>query len=138
MRRLQTFTRQDDGATAVEFALVLPFLLSVIFGIVCFGQYFALASSVQQLAAEAARASVVQFSPAAQKQVAEDFIRDARGKYAALDGARLDVAVQMESLPVSGITVTLSYDLAGTAVEIAADFLNLQIPAIVRSSYLAY
>jgi Flp pilus assembly protein TadG len=53
-----TRTRQDRGASAVEFALVLPLLLLVIAGIVDFGRAFFTQVILTNAAREGARAAV--------------------------------------------------------------------------------
>jgi Flp pilus assembly protein TadG len=50
--------RDTRGATIVEFALVLPILICLLLGMLGYGQYFLLAHSVQQIANDAARATV--------------------------------------------------------------------------------
>lgn len=58
MRRIETFGQDRRGATIVEFALVLPLLAMLLLGILAYEQYFLLAHSAQQLANDAARATV--------------------------------------------------------------------------------
>ena len=47
--------RQDLGAAAVEFALILPLLLLIIFGIIDFGRMLTAQTTTNQAAREAAR-----------------------------------------------------------------------------------
>ena len=55
----------DDRATsAVEFAFIAPVFLTLIFGLVAFGSYLGIVHGVQQLTAEAARASIAGLSDA--------------------------------------------------------------------------
>ena len=51
--------RRDDGATAVEFALVVPILLLLVFGIIEYGLWFSDSLSTRQGVREAARQGVV-------------------------------------------------------------------------------
>ena len=51
--------RGDSGAAAVEFALVVPVLLMILFGIMDYGLFFSNSLSVKQGGREAARQGVV-------------------------------------------------------------------------------
>lgn len=137
MRNLRTFAHDESGATAVEFALILPLLLSIVFGIICFGQFFAIANSLQQLSAEAARASVAEITMVDREATARDFIDNAGERFSFLGGGNIDPTVTPFEDPPA-IMISLEYNLAGSAVEIASDFLGLDIGSITRSSYLAY
>lgn len=57
-RRLRR--RGDRGAAAVEFALVVPVLVLLLFGIISFGFMLAFRQNLSQAAAEGARAAAVQ------------------------------------------------------------------------------
>jgi Flp pilus assembly protein TadG len=51
--------RRDDGAAAVEFALVVPLLLILVFGIINFGALFSTQLSINNGVRQAARQAVV-------------------------------------------------------------------------------
>jgi Flp pilus assembly protein TadG len=57
-RKSRRIFDDDNGATAVEFALVLPILVVLLCGIMAYGGYFWMAHSVQQMANDSARAAV--------------------------------------------------------------------------------
>lgn len=57
------FGRDRRGVALIEFALLLPPLLLLLLGIFGYGQYFLLAHSVQQIANDAARATIAGLSP---------------------------------------------------------------------------
>jgi hypothetical protein len=61
MRRLRAATngRTDHGAAAVEFALIVPLLLLLVFGIIEYGLWFTDSVSARQGVREAARQGVV-------------------------------------------------------------------------------
>jgi Flp pilus assembly protein TadG len=99
----------ERGAAAVEFALVVPFLLLLVFGIISYGYMLSFRQAVSQGAAEGARAAAV--SPAGD------------------DAARLAAARDAlnESLDTYGVTCDAggnlwrgSTDVGSCAVTIAA------------------
>ena len=61
MKRLRRAAqgRSDGGATAVEFALVAPILLLLVFGIIEYGLWFSDSLATRQGVREAARQGVV-------------------------------------------------------------------------------
>ncbi len=61
MRRLRSaqLSRRDGGAAAVEFALVVPVLLLLVFGIIEYGLWFSDSLAARQGVREAARQGVV-------------------------------------------------------------------------------
>ena len=59
LRRLLQRRRTDDGAAAVEFALVLPFMLLLVFGSIQYGLYFWASQGGSDAARKAARLGAV-------------------------------------------------------------------------------
>jgi Flp pilus assembly protein TadG len=75
MRRLlQRIHREDSGAALVEFALVLPILIVLLFGLIDFGKSFNYWIDETHLANEAARWAVVNKNPGG--GTLQDYIRD--------------------------------------------------------------
>lgn len=65
--------RRDDGAAAVEFALILPVLLTVMFGIIEFGWAFGQQVSLGNAAREAARTMAIHWAePGADAEAIEE------------------------------------------------------------------
>lgn len=59
-RRLRNRRYGERGASAVEFALVVPFLLLIVFGIIVYGMVFAQSLSLSNAARQAARSGVIE------------------------------------------------------------------------------
>lgn len=95
------------GSIAVEFALVSPILLFMLFGMIVYGGWFWLAHSVQSLAYESARASLGGLDAAERRQLALDFV--------AARGPQIGVPVDASSVQVASdnqvVAVTINYDV---------------------------
>jgi Flp pilus assembly protein TadG len=96
----------DRGAAAVEFALVLPVLLLVIFGIIDFGRLLYAKITLAEAAREGARAAALVSEDAGQQQVA--------ASVTGLDTAAGPVTAEVTACPVpreagAQATVTVHY-----------------------------
>ena len=60
---MKPFSSRPRGAAAVEFALVLPLLLTIVFGTIEWGYYFFTREIVVNSAREGARAGTLQYTP---------------------------------------------------------------------------
>lgn len=76
--------RRERGAAAVEFALVVPLLLLLVFGIISYGYMLSFRQALSQSATEGARAAAVTLrTPSGTEQVdaARDALDEALGSY---------------------------------------------------------
>jgi Flp pilus assembly protein TadG len=87
----QIFFKAEGGASAVEFALVFPVALILLCGLLSYGMYFGAAHSVQQLAADAARASVAGIDDAERASIAVAHVAASGGGYPLLDAGHITV-----------------------------------------------
>ena len=71
---LRPFARDRRGVAVMEFALVAPLLALIAMGILNYGQYFLLAHSTQQIANDAARATIAGLSAAERVTLAEAMV----------------------------------------------------------------
>lgn len=132
-----SFWANRDGANAVEFALVAPVLVLLLFGIMAFGYLFGVYHSVQQIAAEAARASVAGVSDPERDTLARDFVSASVGSYLLLDPAKLNVSTAQSGPPHQTFEVAIGYDLSDTLLAnfaglVAMPPLRIERRAIVQ------
>ena len=114
--------REERGAAAVEFALVVPFLLLILFGILSYGFMLSFRQALSQGAAEGARAAAVSVSTTTTSRTA--------AAVSALD-ASLDlygVSCSGGSLVKDGATVgTCSLSIAPCPNDTAVDCATLEV-----------
>lgn len=113
MGRLSARARRTDrGAAAVEFALVLPILAALVFGIINFGYVLTVRQAVSQAADEGARAAAVaQTDPSAKGMEAIE---------SALDEQNLDCTSGGCSVSTSACPNDSSDDCAVAVVTVNA------------------
>lgn len=117
------FARNTSGASAVEFALVLPIFAMLLFGIISYGAYLSVVHSIQQLAAEAARASIAGISDSERADIARRKVFNQATSYPFIDPERLFVELAATDLLTSTFKVRLRYD--------ADDMFVFQLPTIL-------
>lgn len=100
----------EAGSTAVEFALLAPLYIFLLMGMSAYGIYFGASHSVQQLAADAARAAVAGLDAGEREALAESFIEHNAAGYAFIDPARLTVRVGPGSGGAGQFDVIVSFD----------------------------
>lgn len=131
--RLAGLGRGEDGASAVEFALIIPVFLMIVFGIITFGAYLSVIHAVQQLAAEAARAAVGGLTDAERVALAEANVRSHASAYALIEPDRLAVEAATDAA-TSTFTIRLRYDADGLFIFSLPRFVPMPPTQIVRSA----
>jgi Flp pilus assembly protein TadG len=132
---LRRLARCARGASAVEFAMLLPLFLVLVFGIVVFGAYFTMVHGVQQLAAEAARSSVAGLSESERVSLAENYVTTNAGSYPLLQPSHLTVSAATSGSDV--FVVTVNYDASGNFIY-ALPFVPSPPSTIVRSAAIPF
>jgi Flp pilus assembly protein TadG len=117
--------KRARGAAAVEFAVILPVLFLLVFGVMEWGYYFFVETTVLNAAREGARAG----------SVATSDIAEARARAAvatAISGGALDasLAVATVTIGLESVVVSVTYP-AGTLTGV--DFIPLPAQAIGRA-----
>lgn len=98
------------GASAVEFAIVAPLFLMILFTMIAYGIYFGAAMSVQEIAADAARYSVAGVSDSERTALARRYIETATRDDPLIDPDHLAVSVTSDPQAPEQFMVSLSYD----------------------------
>ncbi|WP_281855878.1 TadE/TadG family type IV pilus assembly protein [Litoreibacter halocynthiae] len=132
------FQRDLSGAVAVEFVLIAPILLTLLFGTVTLGYFIGINHSVNQLAAGAARASVAGLDQTERNSLADSYLSQVGTRYPLLTAEAVTPIVTFSGSDPEGITVNVSYAVEGSLLGIANGFLGLGIETIDGSAYLAY
>lgn len=106
----------QEGASAVEFALVMPVFLLLVLGALAYGIYFGAAHSVQQLAADAARVAVAGLDDCERGELVEAYIDDNASSYVLIERDRLSVSAAQSPVDPAQFLVALSYDASALPV----------------------
>lgn len=126
----QTSVQKQQGAVAVEFALVFVVFFMVMYGAIAYGVVFSIKHSLNLAASEGARAAV--------RNVGDLSAREALATQTATDaiawlGARAPTpqvsAGACPSTPYTCLTVKLDYDYAANPIVPSLPALGIQLPA---------
>ncbi|MDR6302824.1 Flp pilus assembly protein TadG [Nitrobacter vulgaris] len=132
---LPRFARCIRAASAVEFAMLLPLFLVLVFGIVVFGAYLTMVHGVQQLAAEAARSSVAGLSETERISLAENYVTTNAGSYPLLQPGHLTVSAATSGSDV--FVVTVNYDASDNVIY-TLPFVPAPPSTIIRSAAIPF
>jgi Flp pilus assembly protein TadG len=126
--------REDRGAAAVEFALVAPLLLLLVFGIISYGYMLSFRQTLSQAAAEGARAAAVTVSgtsAADREQLARQAVESALESYG-ISCATTAMSCVIDADDSCGtatcVTVDLSYDYDADPLTPPLPGLGLALP----------
>ncbi len=122
--------RDRRGVAAIEFAIVGPLLVLMIAAVLSYGGYFTMAHAVQQLANDAARATVAGMSDSERQTLAAGCISAELPTYGfAPSAVQLSFSDQAQVA-----TVSLSYDSSSNPIWSLRGLLPMPPPVIVRSA----
>lgn len=124
--------RDVRGTSAVEFALIAPFLLLLIAAILAYGSVFATSLSLQQLAAETARSTIGGLNDAEREELAAAHYTDVAADYPMLrsDAVSFDFDAGAEG---GRSRVTLRYDMTNHPAYALRDLVPLPASPLTYS-----
>lgn len=126
-------SRDLRGAALIEFALLLPCLLSLVMGVLCYGQYIWLAHGVQTAANNAARAIVAGMTPAERVTLARAAVAGEMANVPGLQASQVAVAIEEGG---ARATVTLRVD-ARALTLLSSGMVPLPEPIVERRAVVA-
>ncbi len=131
--RVRRLARDIRGAALIEFAILLPALLSLVMGVLCYGQYIWLAHSVQAAANDAARAIVAGVTPAERLSLAQAAVAVDMASVPELRSNQISVAIDEAN---ARATVRLRVD-ARALTLLSTGMVPLPDPVIERQAVAA-
>lgn len=123
-----------SGSSAVEFAMLTPIMMAMMFGLTGYGIYFGVANSVQQLAADAARASVAGMSDAERSDLAKARVQTAGSSYVLIDPKKATVTAAPLAADSNLFQVVVSYDASQLPIWIFRAFMPMPSKTVVRTA----
>ena len=136
MRKRAKFKVSNDGVAAIELAIISPVLLLFIFGIIAYGVYFGAAHSVQQLAANSARAAMGGLDMNERQKLVDTYVATALEQGGLLLGDHLSVDVSSNEDRSDFVVVTVTYDATELPVWNLYQGLPLPEKTITRTSLI--
>jgi len=130
------FTRCRDAASAVEFTILVPVFLVLVFGIIVFGSYLAIVHGVQQLAAEAARRSIAGLNDTERASLAAGYVSANAASYPLIAANRLTVVSATSGSNV--FVVTVDYDASQSFIYALPTFVPMPPSRIERSAAIPF
>lgn len=131
---VRKFLAARDGAIAVEFAVIAPVFLLIVFGIVMYGSYLSVVNSVQQLAAEAARSSVAGLTESERSTLANAYVAGNVGAYPLIQPSQLTVTAATSGSDANVFVVRVNYDASNMFIYTLPSFVPAPPATIVRSA----
>lgn len=126
----------QSGSIAVEFALVFPVALIFLMGVLAYGIYFGAAHSVQQLAADAARASVGGLDDAERASIASAHVAASGGAYPLLNAEKISVSAGSLAADPSQFEVRIAFDAEDLPVWALSGLVPLPDKIIERTAVI--
>jgi Flp pilus assembly protein TadG len=122
------------GVAAIEFALIAPIFFMLLLGIAAYGIYFSAVSSLQELTADAARASVAGVSATERQTIVTNYVTQSKPSYRLLDGRTISVTTAAFPGDPTRYSVTLQTDISNLPLQRATGFFPMPSAIIQRTA----
>lgn len=135
--RLCAFWKCQSASSAVEFALVIPLFLLLLFGMLVYGGHLAVVHGLQQLAAEAARQSIGGLSETERTTLAKAYVAENANAYPLIVPASLKVNASTSASDANVFVVTVNYDASSLFIYALPQIVPTPSSQITRSAAIA-
>ncbi len=125
--------RSEEGSSAVEFAILAPVFLMLVFGMISYAIYFGAAHYIQQITADATRAAVAGLDNAEREQIVEKYVLEAARGYF-LDPNVLSVKTHEDQHDPDKLVVQVRYDASALPIWNLAPPIPMPSRIIVAAS----
>jgi Flp pilus assembly protein TadG len=125
-----------SGAGAIEFAIVAPLFLLIVLGLLVYGIYLGSVHSVEQLAADAARASVAGLSDSERIQIATQHISTNAPDYPLIDASKISIAAGPSAADPTQFRVSVRFDASNLPIWGLSAFVPMPERVIERTSVI--
>ena len=119
---------------ALEFAIIAPVFLLILLGIAAYGIYFSAVSSLQELTADAARASVAGLSDTERAAIVTNYVADSSPQYSLLQGHPITVTTAPFPGDPTRYTVTLRTDISNLPLQVQSGIVPMPSSIIERTA----
>ncbi|MGN6772301.1 MAG: TadE/TadG family type IV pilus assembly protein [Rhizobiaceae bacterium] len=109
-RNFRQLARCRTGTSAVEFAIVSPLLILLLFGMVAYGLYLGASHSIQQIAADTARTAVAGLNENDRISLAETYIERNADAYPLVERSKLSFDIRDNPADANEFIVAIRYD----------------------------
>ena len=116
--------------------VLLPVFLLIVLGILTYGIYLGSVHSVEQLAADAARASVAGLSDSERVQIATQHVTTNAGGYPLLNASKIAVEAGASPLDASQFRVMVRFDASDLPIWIMSGIVPMPDRVIERTSII--
>jgi Flp pilus assembly protein TadG len=130
VRSRRSLASCGEGMAAVEFALLAPALLMLVFAIIIYSLYFAAWMGVRQATIEGARAAVTGMSTSERSQLAIARATSVLSGYGGLMGTGGSPVITAQQQGTGLFQVSITYDIGGSPLMHYAVFLPMPASTI--------
>ena len=116
------YMRRCEGASAVEFAILAPLVVLLLFGIVVYGLLFASHLSLMHLSDETGRSTIAGLSTSERAALAEEYFDARLNNYPLLDQAAAELDVVSDG---RFTTIVITYNFESHPIYALKDFIPL-------------